>query len=53
MRFVPYEKLSKKQKRLADLEKRGTWYGVKPVSIKHKSRKVYTRKLKHKNSDII
>ena len=49
MKFIPYEKLGKKQKRLVDLSQRGSWNGIKPVTQKHKSKKEYTRKVKHKN----
>ena len=33
-KFVPYEKLSKKAKREADSQRRGSWNGVNPVSRK-------------------
>ena len=46
--FVSYDKLSKKEKRKADLKNRGTWGSVKPVEIAHKNKKAYTRKVKHK-----
>ena len=42
--FVPYEKLSKKQKREIDREKRATWNGVVPVTRKIESAKIYNRK---------
>ena len=50
MRFIPYEKLSKKEKRKVDLMQRGSWGSIKPVDQKHKSKRLYTRKPKHKGS---
>ena len=47
-KFIPYEKLSKKQKRELDLKKRGTWGAVSPISRKAESKKLYNRaKTKH------
>jgi hypothetical protein len=46
--FISYEKLSKKEKRKIDLKSRGDWGGVKPIDTKHKNKKAYTRKKKHK-----
>ena len=43
-RFVPYEKLSKKKKRQLDAEKRGSWYGLTPITRKPKNPKAYDRK---------
>lgn len=45
--FVPYEKLSKKQKRELDSARRGNWGSVNPVSRRVESAKVYNRK-KHR-----
>ena len=45
--FVPYEKLSKKQKRELDSARRRNWGGVNPVSRRVESAKVYNRK-KHR-----
>ena len=42
--FVPYEKLSKKEKRRLDSMKRGTWGSVSPVTRKPENRKAYNRK---------
>lgn len=42
--FVPYEKMSKKQKREIDREKRATWNEVIPVTRKIESAKIYNRK---------
>ncbi len=43
-KFVPYEKLSKKKKRQLDAEKRGSWYGLNPITRKPKNPKAYDRK---------
>ena len=43
-KFVPYEKLSKKEKRKLDRARRGSWGDVNPVSRKAESKKVYNRK---------
>ena len=43
-KFVPYEKLSKKEKRKMDLAKRQTWGELNPVTRKPESSKAYNRK---------
>ncbi|MBQ3378559.1 MAG: hypothetical protein IJG50_01690 [Clostridia bacterium] len=43
-KFVPYEKLSKKEKRALDLKKRGTWQNISPVTRVSKNKKAYDRK---------
>ena len=43
-KFVPYEKLSKKKRRQLDAEKRGSWYGLNPITRKPKNPKAYDRK---------
>ena len=43
-KFIPYEKLSKKKKRQLDAEKRGSWYGLNPITRKPKNPKAYDRK---------
>ena len=43
-KFIPYERLSKKKKRQLDAEKRGSWYGVNPITRKPKNPKAYDRK---------
>lgn len=49
-KFVAYEKMSKKQKREIDRQRRGTW-GISPVTrIAETDKKHYSRKVKHKNS---
>ena len=50
-KFVPLEKQSKKAQRRAAAAKRGSWYGVKPVTkIVPDSRKGKLLKLKEKES---
>ena len=43
-KFIPYEKLSKKEKRKLDHMRRGSWGHVNPVSRKVESKKAYNRK---------
>ena len=47
-KFIPYEKLSKKEKRRLDSKKRRTWGGSDPSTRVIRSKKTYTRKQKHK-----
>jgi len=42
-KFIPYEKLSKKAKREADAQRRGSWNGINPVSRKSPNLKAYNR----------
>ena len=42
--FVPYEKLSKKQRKEIDKAKRATWGEVIPVTRRIDSAKIYNRK---------
>ena len=43
-KFIPYEKLSKKEKRKMDLAKRQTWNSLNPVTRKPVNSKAYNRK---------
>ena len=43
-KFIPYEKLSKKEKRKMDLAKRQTWGDLNPVTRKPENSKAYNRK---------
>ncbi len=43
MHYVSYEKLSKKEKRRFDLQRRGSWNGVCPVTKRADSKKLYSR----------
>lgn len=42
--FVPYEKLSKKQKKAIDRARRNTWGNVRPATVANKNGKAYDRK---------
>ena len=46
-KFVPYEKLSKKQKKEFDSRARATWGEINPVTRKPEKSNVYNRK-KHR-----
>ena len=43
-KFIPYEKLSKKEKRKMDLAKRQTWGELNPVTRKPDNSKAYNRR---------
>lgn len=43
-KFIPYEKLSKKEKRKVDAAKRTTWGNLNPVTRKPQNSKAYNRK---------
>ena len=43
-KFIPYEKLSKKEKRKMDLAKRQTWGDLNPGTRKPANSKAYNRK---------
>ena len=43
-KFIPYEKLSKKEKRKMDLAKRQSWGELNPVTRKPVNSKAYSRK---------
>ena len=42
-KFVPYEKLSKKEKRKVDAARRNTWGELNPVTRKPENSKAYCR----------
>ena len=42
-KFIPYEKLSKKERRKLDLAKRQTWGELNPVTRKPTNSKAYNR----------
>ena len=42
-KFIPYEKLSKKKKRELDAARRGSWYGINPVTRKPENSRAYNR----------
>ena len=43
-KFIPYEKLSKKEKHRRDAMQRGTWGVLNPVTRKSPNPKAYNRK---------
>ena len=43
-KFIPYEKLSKKEKRKIDQAKRQTWGELNPVTRKPQNSKAFNRK---------
>ena len=43
MKFVPYEKLSKKSRRALELSRRGDWGALSPVTRKAENPKAYNR----------
>ena len=43
-KFIPYEKLSKKEKHRRDAMQRGTWCVLNPVTRKSPNPKAYNRK---------
>ena len=43
-KYIPYEKLSKKEKRKVDAMRRNAWGGLNPVTRKPANSKTYNRK---------
>lgn len=43
-KFIPYEKLSKKEKRKQDAKKRNTWGSFSPVTRKPENSRAYNRR---------
>lgn len=43
-KYIPYEKLSKKEKRKADARGRSTWGQLSPVTRKPENSKAYNRR---------
>ena len=43
-KFIPYEKLSKKEQQKINKAKRGTWGEINPVTRKPENSKAYNRK---------
>jgi hypothetical protein len=43
-KYIPYEKLSKKEKRKLDNAKRSTWGDLNPVTRKPQNSKAYNRR---------
>lgn len=42
-KYIPYEKLSKKQQKAINAQKRGSWGGMNPVTRKPEHSKAYNR----------
>lgn len=52
-KFIPYEKLSKKERRKIDAAKRSTWGELSPVTRKAENCKAYQRnKSRNRNRDL-
>lgn len=50
-KYIPYEKLSPKKKKEIDRQKRGSWYGINPVTRKPPNSKAYNRRKARKVDD--
>jgi len=50
-KFIPYEKMSKKQRKAMDAKRRGSWGGLNPVTRKPENPKAYNRKKAQRWSD--
>lgn len=50
-KFVPFEKMSKKEQREQNSKKRGSWGNVKPATKLEPSAKAYSRKEKYPKKD--
>ena len=50
-RFIPYEKLSKRERQKRDSARRGSWNGLNPVTRRSESAKAYNRRKARKWSD--
>lgn len=49
--FITYEKMSKKQQKLINAAKRGSWGKVKPITKVKASAKIYNRKKQQGSRD--
>lgn len=43
-KFIPYEKLSKKEQRRYNAQRRGSWQGLSPVTRRPETPKAYNRR---------
>lgn len=50
-KFIPYEKMSKRERRNIDRQRRGSWGVISPVSRKVESKKLYNRKKAKQDED--
>ena len=48
--MIPFEKLSKKEQKRINSEKRNDWNGLNPVTRVTNDKTKYSRKTKHKNT---
>ena len=51
-KFIPYEKMSYRERRREDAKHRHTWGGLNPRTRKAESGKVYKRGDKHKRTEL-
>lgn len=50
-KFIPFEKLSKKKQREQNAARRGSWYGLNPVTRKPENSRAYNRRKARKWSE--
>lgn len=50
-KFIPFEKLSKKEQRRRNAQRRGSWQGLSPVTRRAAKPKAYNRRKAQKWSD--
>ncbi len=50
-KFIPKEKLSKKEQRKLNLKKRGSWGAISPVTRKPENPRAYNRRKVQKGDD--
>lgn len=50
-KFIPFEKLSKKERQKRNAARRGSWHGISPVTRKPENSKAYNRRKAQKWSD--
>lgn len=50
-KFIPFEKLSKKEKRARNAARRGSWGGLSPVTRRPEDPKAYKRSKARKGSE--
>ena len=50
-KFIPFEKLSKKEQRKRNAQRRGSWQGISPVTRRAENPKAYNRRKAQKWKD--
>ena len=50
-KFIPFEKLSKKEQRRRNAQRRGSWQGISPVTLRAENPKAYNRRKAQKWKD--